>query len=189
MESIFNELEQEEKIVIFLLGALHAAPIRTKTKLQKILFLVSKVFGKYADLLEYEPHLFGPYSENLDYILEDLIKLGLVDKTGTSYFLTAKGLVLFKKIKPDRKLTQVIEDFKDFLNDLPDSEVLTFIYSSYPEFIEESAKWDELKPNRKRVAISLLKKGKISFAKAAQVSGLSEKEFEEFLYKNRIKWR
>ena len=50
--------------------------------------------------------------------------------------------------------------FKEFLNDLPDEEILAFIYVSYPDYISESAKWDELKPERIKIAVSLLRKEK-----------------------------
>ena len=88
---------------------------------------------------------------------------------------------------PKKELLIVVEDFKDFLNDLPDKEILTFVYVSYPDYISESAKWDELKPERIKIAVSLLKKEKVSFGKAVEISGLSASRFEELLKKNNIK--
>ncbi len=189
MNNLFNDLDDEEKIVLFSLGALDNNPLRSKIKIQKLLFLISNVFKEYKDLLEFEPHLFGPYSETVEYILEDLIKLGLVVKDGSKYELTEKGKKLYSHLKPKKELTNVIEDFKEFLNDLPDNEILAFVYVTYPDYISESAKWDELKKDRVRLAISLLKKEKISFGKAVEISGLKSKDFEDFLKKRGIKWR
>jgi predicted HTH domain antitoxin len=92
-------------------------------------------------------------------------------------------------MKPKEELFKVLEDFKDFLNDLPDKEVLVFIYVSYPKFIEESAKWDELKQKRVDIAISLLKKGKISFSKAVEISGLNISGFQDVLRRKGVKWK
>lgn len=189
MNNLFGDLDDEEKIVLFSSGALGNTPLRSKVKIQKILFLVSNVFKEYKDLLEFEPHLFGPYSETVDYILEDLIKLGLINQEGSKYRLTEKGKGLYSQLRPKKELIRVIEDFKGFLNNLPDNEILAFVYVTYPDYISESAKWDELKQDRVRIAISLLKKEKISFGKAVEISGLKSKDFEENLNKRGIKWR
>ncbi len=185
----FNDLEDEEKIIVYSLGALNNTPLRSKIKLQKLLFLVSNVFKEYRDLLEFEPHLFGPYSETVNYVLEDLMKLGLVYQEGSKYTLTEKGFELFNHLKPKKELLKVIEDFKEFLNDLSDDEVLSFIYASYPNYISESAKWDELKGNRAKFAVSLLKKQKISFGKAAEIAGLKTAEFEDLLMNAKVRWK
>ncbi|PKP58188.1 MAG: hypothetical protein CVT88_06405 [Candidatus Altiarchaeales archaeon HGW-Altiarchaeales-1] len=189
MNNLFNDLEDDERIVIYALGALNNTPIRSKIKIQKLLFLISNVFKKYKDLLEFEPHLFGPYSERLEYIVQDIQKLGLIEIEGSKYKLTQKGFDLYLHLKPKKDLLKVIEDFKDFLNDLPDDEILAFIYVSYPKYIGESAKWDDLKKDCVEIAISLLKKEKVSFGKAVEISGLSSFDFEELLKKKNIKWK
>ena len=190
LKKIFNDLEPEEQIIIYALGALNNTPLKSKIKLHKLLFLVSTVFPKLNNLLEFEEHLFGPYSERINYVLDDLIKLGLAEKKGKStYQLTELGYELYKRLKPRPELIEVIEDFKELLHDLSDNEILAFIYVSYPNYIKESAKWDELKGKRIGIAISLLKKEKISFEKASQVAGLSPFEFEDILKKRGVKWR
>lgn len=182
-------LNDEEKIVLYAIGALDSQPLRSKVKLQKLLFLFSKVFPDFADLLEYEPHLLGPYSEIVDNVLEDLLTLGLVEKERNSYKLTTKGQEIFNSIKAKKEFLEVMNDFKDFLHDLPYNEVLTFVYAFYPEYISESAKWDELKPNRIKVAVSLLKKGKIGFSKASELAQMNPIDFERYLISNNIRWR
>jgi len=184
-----NDLEDQEKIVLSSLGALNNTPLRSKIKIQKLLFLTSNVFKEYKDLLEFEPHLFGPYSETLEYIVEDLQKLGLIEIDNSRYKLTNEGLKVYKQLKPKKDIMEVIEDFKEFLNNLSDEEILAFIYVSYPDYIKESVKWDQLKLNRVKIAISLLRKEKISFGKAVEISGLSVSEFEEELKKNNVKWK
>jgi len=182
-------LNDEEKLILFTIGSLDRAPIRSKIKIQKILFLISNVFKGFQNLLEFEPHLFGPYSETLDYVVESLIKLGLVKKEGSSYSLTEDGQTLVDSLTPKPELLAVINDFKLFLNDLTDDEILVFVYASYPQFISESVKWDELKPKRVSIALSLLNKGKVSFSKAAEIAGLSTIDFDKLLKERGMPWR
>lgn len=182
-------MEPDEKILLYAIGALDNSPLRSKVRLQKLLFLLSKVFPEWDDLLEFESHLLGPYSERVDNILEDLIALDLVRKTGSSYSLTESGSRVFNTLKPKEQLVEVIEDYKDFLNDLTDEQVLTFVYVFYPEYIGESAKWDDLKGDRVKNAISMLLKGKVGFSKAAEVAGLSPGEFSTLLERRGVNWR
>lgn len=179
-------------MVLYSIGALSNTPIRSKTKLQKLLFLFSNVFEKFKDPLDFEPHLFGPYSETVDYVLDDLRKLDLIEKIGSHYRLSSKGIDTYnriqnKEIKEHMRI--VLEDFKEFLNDLTQEELLAFVYVTYPEYIEEAAMWNEIKEKRKEIAISLLRKNKISFGKAAEVSGLNQEEFQKILKKRGARWR
>lgn len=189
VDELVNSLNNEEKIVLYSLGALGNTPLRSRTKLQKLLFLFSNVFQDFQDLLEFEPHLLGPYSETIDYVVEDLIQLDLIEKRNNSYKLTEKGLEIYSQLRPKKDLTKVIEDFKEFLNDMSDDEVLTFIYIFYPKYIAESARWNELKKERIKIAISLLKKQKVSYSKAVEIAGLSINEFEDLLMKRNIRWK
>jgi predicted HTH domain antitoxin len=66
---------------------------------------------------------------------------------------------------------------------------MTFIYVSYPDYIDNSTKWDNLKNKRLHYAISLLKKEKVSFGKAVEISGLSNAEFMGKLKERGIKWK
>jgi len=189
LQKYYNHLEDEEKILLYSIGALGNTPIRNKTKLQKLLFLTSNVFNEYQDLLSFEPHLYGPYSEYVEDILDDLIKMELVSEERKQYKLTALGEELYNRLKPKEELVTVLEDFKLFLNDLTNDELLAFVYVTYPKFTSEAVKWDELKNNREYYALQLLKKKKVSFAKAVEISGLSSSEFDILTKKEGIKWR
>lgn len=189
MEPISQTLESDEKIVLYSIGALRNTPLRSKVKLQKLLFLVTEVFPEWNDLLEYESHLLGPYSERVDNILEDLIALGLVERFESTFRLTSDGQQIFVTIKPKSQIVEVMEDFKEFLNDLPDNQVLTFVYVFYPEYMGESARWEQLKKDRVKNAIAMLSRGKISFTKAAEVAGMGPEEFSALLERRGVRWR
>ncbi len=189
MQELYSALNEEERVILFALGAANNSPINTKTKLQKLIFLISNVFPDYKELIDFEPHHFGPYSEDIVVIVEDLIQLGLVESKGNQFFLTERGVDIFSQIRPAERLMRVIEDFKEFLDDLTNDEILTFVYVTYPEYIEESKRWDQLQGKRVNIAISLLKKQKISFDKAVEIAGKSAKDFGAILIQRKIKWR
>ena len=92
------DLEDEEKIIIYSLGALDGTPLKSKIKLQKLLFLFSNVFDSYKELLEFEPHLFGPYSETINQLIEDLETLGIIDIDGNKYKLTKNDMHNLKRL-------------------------------------------------------------------------------------------
>ena len=96
---------------------------------------------------------------------------------------------IFNLMNPKREVKDAIIDFKGFLNDLTDDEVLVFVYVSYPQFIAESARWDKLKRKRIDIAISLLNKEKISFSKASEIAGIGQIEFKNLLRQRVIDWR
>ncbi len=189
LQKYYNRLEDQEKILLYSIGSLGNTPIRNKTKLQKLLFLTSNVFNEYQDLLSFEPHLYGPYSEYVEDILDDLIKMELVSEERKQYKLTALGEELYKRLKPKEELITVLEDFKLFLNDLTNDELLAFVYVTYPKYTSEAVKWGELKENREYYALQLLKKKKVSFSKAVEISGLSSSELDVLTKKEGIKWR
>lgn len=182
------QLDADQKLFIYAVGALDE-PLRSKIKLQKLFFLVSNAFEDIDNLFKFEPHLFGPYSESLEDLSNEILKLGLIDKKGSSFILSNKGKSEYNNIHPKSELKNIIEEFKEFLNDLPDDEVMTFIYACYPDYISESIKWDKLKQNRIGVALDLLKNNKISFSRAAEVSGKDFAEFKNIAKENEIRWR
>ncbi len=186
--SLYQDFDDVEKLLLFSLGVFNK-PIKNKLVLQKLLFLISNVFKDYKNVLEFQPHLFGPYSEEADNYIENLISLGLVKKESKGYALTNEGKKVYLNLKVKDELVDVVKDFKLFLNDLSSDELLAFIYVTYPGFVEESAKWNDIKKNRIDIAISLLKKGKVSFGKAAQIAGLDVSSFENVLKERRVKWR
>ena len=184
-----TDLSDEEKILIYALGALNNSPLQTKVMIQKLLFLFSNVFTDFKGLLHYEPHLLGPYSETVENTLQSLIQLGYVSNKGNGYQLSSEGLEVFEALVPKEEIVHVISDFKDFLHDLSEDEILAFVYSVYPEYIAESARWDNLKRRRVELAISLLKREKVSFSKAAEIAGMNAGDFERTLREKQVRWR
>jgi len=208
-------LTDEEKLVLYALGAPGHSPLRNKIMIQKLLFLFSNAVAGFKELLRYEPHRTGPYSETVENTLQNLIRLGMITNRTGGYRLTTEGERIFDRLVSEKcakklngaplewvereariyiphdkkEIIRVLSDFKEFLHDLSDDEILAFVYSSYPDFISESAFWENIKPRRVELAISLLKRQKVSFSKAAQVADRPAGDFERILREKKVRWR
>jgi uncharacterized protein YwgA len=176
------QLNEVDRFILLLLGAKSAEPVPGPIHFQKEMFLLSNLFPNLGDNTDYEPYLLGPYSDIVANEAEQLKMSGLVNAEPARISLTKDGKQaydLLLKASPEGEIKK-IEEFKDFLNDLSKDELLAFIYFSYPsleELEKESAEYKDLLPKRKKLAISLYKKGKISAQKSAQIAGETLESF------------
>jgi len=117
------------------------------TRLHKMVFLIQKKLG--LNFFRFDAFLFGPWSEDLQDTLNDLIYQGLVEikkipvnHTDTGYkrmvFLTEKGAKIaaevYDKIMKRNpmlalKLSKLVENY----NKLPITYLISLIYALYPE--------------------------------------------------------
>jgi hypothetical protein len=176
--NIENYLTLTQKYSILLLNANNNEPITGKIWFQKELFLISENIPRLADETDFQEDLMGPLSINAAAELEHLQVEQLVELNG-KIKLTQKGLEVARRLetraKPETKA--IILDMKSFLNNLPQDELLGFIYFTYPKMVTESIKFDEIKSKRGEIAVSLYRKRKVSIGKAAQIAGLSQEDF------------
>jgi len=176
---IFENLTETQKYALLLLSANNFEPIKGKLWYQKELFLLFKNNEELADDADFEPDFMGPYSETADEELEQLESARVVEKEGNKLKLTVLGQEIAKIISENTSAEEkeIIEDFKDVLNDLTEDELLGFIYFTYPEMTEESIKIKKIQPKRKNIALNLYAKSKISFGKALEISGTNIDDF------------
>jgi len=182
IEEIVEDLSPLNVAILQLLESNGQTPVKGKTVFQKEMFLISN----YIDNLEHEAnfiaHSFGPYSESSEVMLNNLISLGLIEKINEHSFKITKlgSTILAAKVRDtlSKNYVEAINDFKQFLNDLKEDEILLFIYVSYPKYTLESIVSERVMRNRGRYASSMYKKGKISLEKAAFLAG---KNIEDFL--------
>ena len=171
-----EQLNTVGKFVLLLLGANDSEPVPSNIHFQKEMYLLQKLFPELADETDYEPYFLGPYSEIVDSEAEELKSSGLIQIVSGKFRLTSEGEKIHSVVKQgsNAKEIQKSEEFKEFLNDLTKDELLAFIYFSYPsteEFEKESIEYEDLLPKRRRLAVSMYQKGKISAQKAAQIAG------------------
>ena len=181
------ELSPVQAFMILLAGVRNRKHIKGKTWLQKEMFLIAKN-TKLKEMLDFEPHLYGPYSETVDVELENLEVMGLLEEKGNIQ-LTEEGRKYYKKIseKASRQILDLISEIKEELNDLSEDELLAYIYFSFPETTEEAVRLEKIMKNRVKLAIRLYKKGKVSIGKAADIADMDVKSFMDYLRSKEIK--
>ena len=178
-----EQLNYVDKFILLLLGAKNSESIPGPMHLQKETYVLQNLFTELADETDYEPYFLGPYSEIVANEAEHLKDSDLIRAEPGKFELTSDGKKVFDilKNKSNKEKIQKIEEFKELFNDLTRDELLAFIYFSYPsqnELEKESIEYAVLLQKRRKVAISLYPKDKISAQKAAQIAG---EPLEDFL--------
>lgn len=179
IEELVEDLNDLDLAILQLLHAGNNDPLKGKVAFQKEMFLIADYIDRIRDVAEFIPHTFGPYSEAAENEMGNLKSLGLVREEGREYRITPTGIVALGKMRPALSPDEIaaIADFKEFLNDLTQDELLLFVYVSHPEFTEESGVCEKVIRKRLPTAISLYKKGKVSLEKAAFLAGLPAEKF------------
>jgi uncharacterized protein YwgA len=174
-DRIVKNITDLELLILALLYADNKEGIKGDLFLQKELFLVVNLIKEMKSKADFIAHFLGPYSEPIEQSLRNLLSYKLVEKRGGKYCITQSGTNVFEELQHrlSRDHLEAIEDFKLFLNDLFQDELLVFIYCSFPAFTTESTIKREIFKKRLPVAIGLYKKGKVSLEKAASLSGIS----------------
>lgn len=184
-----NSLSPLQALILLLLDANRGEPIKGKTWLQKEMFLLVHNTGKDKIIqgAQFESHHYGPYSETIDAELDTLRMIGLIE-IDRSIRLKPEGKKLASRLREvvSNEFLELVKEIKNNLNDLSEDELLAYIYFTFPKMTTESRVLERIKNKRKRLAISLYKKGKVSLSKAAQIAGMSVSDFIELLKKRRI---
>jgi len=130
--------------------------IKYKLRLQKYVFLADVQFSqsrkgrKTTDrVYAWEPHHYGPFSENLETCVKYLVEKKIIETfdiheggkdPGVGYRLTAKGNAEF------RRLLHNLEDeskaihglLKKFQRDRTENNLIDFVYKMHPEYTSKS---------------------------------------------------
>lgn len=169
-EKVLRTLTDIQSIIILLANAGNI-PIKGRTWLQKEMFLLSERVEKIREDASYEPDLMGPYSDVIEEELIQLENLGivLIDDNKISITPSGKQVARILEKKEPVEVLQYIKDYKEFLNDLSQDELLCFVYSSRPDMTKESVKFEKLKPKMEKVLLNLVMKEKISKSRAAEL--------------------
>ncbi|OPY26819.1 MAG: hypothetical protein A4E28_02292 [Methanocella sp. PtaU1.Bin125] len=190
-ERIVKQLERDivQKYILLLLSSDNNEMIKGKTKLMKELFFIAQNIPVLEEEADFEADNYGPSSDVVVSDLEKLDVLRLIDGRNDNYVLTELGKKIAQKIlsTADKKELDVIADMKKLFKDLSYDEALGLVYFSYPEMTEKSLVKNDIEKKREKIALSLLKKGKVSIGKAAEIAGMSMSSFYNKLKKEGIK--
>ncbi|CEG11923.1 conserved hypothetical protein [groundwater metagenome] len=173
VDNIIEDMSVLQKYIVLLISANNNESIKGNTLFQKELFLIAKNIKEVEEEASFISDFYGPFSENAKEQLDELSLDEVVVKDKNRMFLSKLGSQVAQKIeqKTPKQELEMISEFKRLLNDLNNEEVLTFIYFTFPEFTDESLVLDEIKKNRKQVALKLYKKEKISLQRATEIAG------------------
>lgn len=176
---ISKSLDNVEKIFLMLLRAGKNKPIPGNLWLQKEMFMIAKNLQPLENYLEFQPHLQGPYSESVENKLQNLEYKGFVSKRDRNIELTERGKEIVNEFYPSasKELIDLIEDVKNFVNDLTQDELLLYVYYTYG-MASESYELENIEQKREKLAKRLYKKGKVSLEKASELAGLSIFKFK-----------
>lgn len=180
LTNIAEDLSPLSVAILELLKVNDEKPVKGNVAFQKEMFLISNYIDKVNERAEFIPHALGPYSEASEVSMDNLVSMGLVEKKERNTYKISPSGIKVLSLKQDIFSPEEIEsiaDFKDFVGDLTNDEILLFIYASYPDFTIESTEYRRIMKSRVKNAISIYKKGIVSLEKAAFLAGLNIEKF------------
>lgn len=189
VQRVRDSMEGTEKVVLYTIGS-NNIPIHNLVNLQKVIFLSSR---SLPDILggsfNFEAHKKGPYCSDIDETVLDLSSSGLLDSKDLT--LSDRGECIYKAVEEGIRepLKSTIDYWKEFQDGLTEDELLTFVYSTYPETVRNSEVIDRLRRNFRKNTISLVTKNKISVGKGSEMLGIGYVKFEELLKKEGVRWK
>lgn len=162
--------DELHKFIILLANA-NDESIKGRLKLQKMMYLLSDKITEIKEQSSYDADNYGPYSEVVDEEEKYLEQIGVLTSSQGEIALTKTGKEIAQELSKheDEKTLKVLNEYKRFLNDMTAKELLAYIYSAYPDMIEESIEYENLRPNMENHILSLIKKQKISSQRAAEL--------------------
>lgn len=177
--------------MLFLFNALDEKPIKNKINIRNMLFFISLNVPTLENQYNFEADNYGPSSDVVERNLESLSQENFLKEDKNGFCLKKLG----KEYLSSRDFKDVdfdlIEDMKTLFDGLNSLEVCALTYFTFPDTVSESVILDNVIENRKRLALNLYKKNKISAEKASEIAGISLKEINEynhdFVYLERIK--
>lgn len=155
------EFTPAEDAILLLLLAGDASRIKGATRLQKLVFLLSRqpAQEELREDLDYLALTYGPYSEVLDDTLDMMAGGGFVKVEGHRpriASLTEVGLRAALSLSEERgDFFRAASELKFVLNDIPQKDLLALVYQLYPEMAKESALADVTSPNVEAIHLGL----------------------------------
>ena len=178
--------DQLHKIIVLLCHA-GGEPVRGKTKMQNLVFMLSDIYGR-GEETGFEPGVYGPYSEIVEEEGRYLEGLGILSGGGNRIGIAAAGVKIAEALaQREPEMSKVVARYKAMFNDMTTDEVLAYVYATYPAMAKKSPVFKKIKSGMDRHVMSMLRKRKITSGRAAMLLGKSryyviEKAAREGIY-------
>jgi len=152
------------------------------------LFVASRHLGWVGEVLEFKAYRMGPWSEEVDDVLEVASHSGLLTVSRGGVALTRRGTaragaVWGRLSDGDRR---VLEEVAGYLGGMGRDELLLYIYTVYG-YTWESDVIARLLGRRRRLALSMLGKGLVSVELASRIAGMPLQDFVGYLKRRGLK--
>ena len=153
-------------------------------RLHKMVFLASLDIEELKDEMDIRPTMYRDifYDESIDEAIESLKLDGLIEGDST-FLLSAKGKEEASHFLLSEKEKDVLEEIVDLFKDTTDDEILAIFYFRLYDQIKIIKPLKRIERDRKKLALSLYQKGKISIGAAAEIAGIDKEEFIKLLEK------
>ncbi len=164
-------IKPEQQLILLLLGVINK-PIPSKLHIHKELFVLSRVYPRLNELLEYEAYRKGPFSRVIQDALEELIERGFVISKHGEYQLTREGLKAYREIFNSikrRDLIETLKNIRDIYDKLDRDELLLIIYLTYPEYTIESEEVLYILTKAPKIIKRLYEKGVITSKRSKEL--------------------
>lgn len=168
----------EEYATILLVGV---APrgVPSLLHLEKEIFMVTRAIKVLRDAIPFKQSELGPYSKSVRHTIHS----GYLhqERVTGRISITLQGMKeyeseiddLKERFSPDEfdNVMLVFKSTRDFLDKLTDDELLLLIYSSYPDYVIKSAKYEQIEEDREKISEGLLGKGLITKDRYEELTG------------------
>ena len=156
---------------IVLLAAVDGRPIEDSLRLQCMVFLAADMLDKVGEY-GYVPGRLGPHSGRVDEALRNLERAGVLARgpCGIGIADGGRGMAGDLLEGEDGDMRATLGRYKRLFSGITREEMLSFVYSAYPDMVQRSAEYESLRPHMEEHIISLIEKEKISAQRAAELS-------------------
>jgi uncharacterized protein YwgA len=142
-------MRREEILTLSLLYTRNREAIEGATRFQKLVFLAQEE-QRFADVFDFEPYKYGPYSSELAATVRGLEARGLVEadpetntygKERIVYKLTREGYEQMREQIEEQDLDEVltaVEEIKTAYNSWGTERLLKYVYRKYDEYTTDT---------------------------------------------------
>ena len=172
-EKMLASCNQLHRIIILLAASNGGEPIRGGTRLEKMVFMLTRGEGWEGFPCGYAAGECGPHSNVVEEEACRLEEAGVLRTDGGNVSVTQLGMEIASKIAggENRLTLAMIDEHKDMFNDLTADELLAYVYTAYPGMSARSPAYDRVMPDREQHVMSMLKKEKITSERASELLG------------------
>lgn len=185
-QMIDNNISKQYMLLLF--NALNEKPIKNKINIMKMLYFISLNVPSLENEFNFEADNYGPSSDVVERNLESLNQENFLKEDKKGFKLNKLGKEYLNSRNFDNIDYELIEDMKELFDGLTSDEVCALTYFTFPETTSESVILDKIIKNRKKLALSLYKKNKISVEKASEIAGIPLIDMYRLLSKNNMKF-